>query len=74
MHYSRYDEYETLVRAVYLAHCREATQQAQRERLFTVFRLRVVNADDPSAAERYRHPVQRCAQSGGGSQEPEPEW
>ncbi len=74
MHYSRYDEYDALVRAVYLAHCREATQQAHRERLFTIFRLRVVNADDPTAAERYRYPVRRCAQSGGGSREPEPEW
>ncbi len=73
-HYSRYDEYEALVRAVYLAHCREATQQAEQERLFTVFRLRVVNADDPTACERYRYPVRRGIQSGGGSREPEPEW
>ncbi len=72
--YSRYDEYDALVRAVYLAHCQEATQQAQRERLFTIFRLRVVNADDPTAADRYRYPVQRCAKSEGRSRELEPEW
>ncbi|MCP4932777.1 MAG: hypothetical protein GY927_00920 [bacterium] len=56
-HYSRFDEYDTLARAVYRSHCQEATQQAEQERLFTVFRLRVVNADDPTACERYRYPV-----------------
>ncbi len=57
MHYSRFDEYDALVRVVYLGHCQEATQQAEQEQLFTVFRLRVVNADDPTACERYRYPV-----------------
>ncbi len=70
----RFDEYDTLARSVYLGYYREAVRQEERERLFNIFRLRVVNADDPTAAERYPYPVQRYTKSGGRSREPEPEW
>ncbi len=51
--YSRFKEYDALVRAVYLGHC----EAAKAAKLFEIFRLRVLNAGDPGYADRYRYPV-----------------
>ncbi len=66
----RFKEYDTLARTVYLGHCEAADRQAERERLFDIFMLRVVNADDPRAAERYRYPVQLVPLPGNGPKQP----
>lgn len=50
---SRFQEYDQLVRTVYLCQLREAREA----RLFEIFCLRMVNSDDPDSMDNYRYPV-----------------